>query len=116
MVERPEQMDVVLSDPETLRNSAFNSVPFSDHNLSWIPDLVDDQDFYNILNADEAASISSAASMSMIMKRSRVFRDYFGYFDTVKAVEVNETQNLTLPEVMNTVIREKLKIIPASVR
>jgi hypothetical protein len=44
------------------------------------------------------------------MKRSRVFRDYFGYFNTVKAVEVNETQNLTLPELMNTVIREKLNI------
>lgn len=102
---------------EFMRNGQFENATYQ-----WgeVEDLVlnlsNQVDFYNILNADEAASISSAASMSMIMKRSRVFRDYFGYFNTVKAVEVNETQNLTLPELMNTVIREKLKIIPASVR
>lgn len=77
---------------------------------------MDDQDFYNILNDDEAATSSSATSLSMMMKRTRAFRDYFGYFDTVKAVEVNGTQDLPFPELMNTVIREKLQIIPASVR
>lgn len=92
------------------------AVPFIDYNVSWIPGLVDCQDFYNILDDDEAATSSSAATMATTSKRTRVFRNYFTYFNAVKAEEQNGTRNVTFTQLMNTVIREKLQIIPASVR
>jgi len=81
-----------------------------------VPGLVDCQDFYNILDDDEAATSSSATTMSTTTKRTRVFRNYFRDFDAVKVGELDATRNVPLPQLMNTVIRQKLQIIPASVR
>lgn len=75
--------------------------------------FVEGQNFYNILDDDEAATISSATTVST--KRTRILRNSLRHFDAVK-VEENGAHNVTLPELMNTIIREKLQIIPASVR
>ncbi|KAG0565938.1 hypothetical protein KC19_7G025000 [Ceratodon purpureus] len=116
-----EVKQAVDKTAEFMRNGKFENATYQWEKVEDLVLTLSNQvDFYNILEADEAgteSSISSATSMSMLMKRSRTFRDSFGYFDAVKAVEaVNGTQTLPLSELMNTVIREKLQIIPTSVR
>lgn len=100
-----------------VRNRQFEEATISWSDVSnLVSELSNQVDFYNILEDDEAAASSSTTTMSTTTKRSRVFRDYFRDFDNVKVEEKNATPIVPLPQLMNTVIREKLQIIPASVR
>lgn len=82
-----------------------------------ISNLSNRVDFYNILNDDEAATNTSTSTISTTMKEWKENRSYFRNFYIPKVEEQStEQKNLTLTELMNTVIRDKLQIIPSSVR